>query len=120
MHVVNMADPERWVYEETENKKIATSAVIGWVKLGSVNAQAIPAILHVVRQHPLVQGDPAWTCRIWTRGIVEDLREQHLVKRLRGLSWPDLEERAVNWGAEKRCQPPPSTGFPVSVYKPEF
>lgn len=53
-----------------------------------------PRLLSVLRDVPLVQGDPQWRCRSWARAVVEAIEENGGCVTSSALGWDMVEKVA--------------------------
>ena len=104
-HVRNRYVPEQpgppvWQYEALAIPLVQTNMLLARVMIGKVlDGSRLRTVLERV---PLVQQDPAWTCRIWVKSAVAALEADGKCLGTRVSEWQMIERTANDYVAKKR------------------
>jgi hypothetical protein len=89
-----------WVYEELELRNVRTTDnLLVRVLIGKV--ADLERLENVFRSVPVVQNDPNWRCRTWTRHAVEALAADGKAMGTSVLDWQKIEDTAKWYAGEK-------------------
>lgn len=77
-------------------------------------------LITLLRQLPVVQGDPNWRCRTWlANALVEIARDGKCVGTAE-LDWPTIERTARQYVADKTARGRYGSGMDISAPKPTW
>ena len=103
-HKLDPATPGHyvWHYEAVEIPLEQTSMLLARIMIGKVtNEVQLATTLAAV---PLIQDNPAWTCRIWVRDAIAVLEADGRSLGTRVTGWQKIEQAANAYVARKRQQ----------------
>ncbi|KAK3933570.1 hypothetical protein QBC46DRAFT_326314 [Diplogelasinospora grovesii] len=88
-----------WQYEERDltNVRFTTQLL---VRIRVSKVADLARLQEILRQVPVVQGDPSWTCRIWVRDAIAALNADGRALK-KPVNWPAVEARGPQYVQEK-------------------
>lgn len=97
-HVKN--SPLGWVYEEVPLANVrSTNSLLARILIAKIeDEQRLVALL---RQLPVVQGDPSWRCRTWVASALSGIAEDRACVGTAELDWSKIEVTARRYVAGK-------------------
>ncbi|OAX83017.1 hypothetical protein ACJ72_02618 [Emergomyces africanus] len=106
-HVKQQLDPAspsqfKWVYQALEIPLIQTSMLLGRIMIAKVTDSV--QLRNTLAAVPIVQNNPAWTCRIWVRDAIVALEADGRSLGTRVTNWSIIEQSAKDYIGQKRQQ----------------
>lgn len=90
-----------WKYEDLPIPLTQTASLLARVTIGKVTDKS--RLERVLKNVPLVQGDPAWTCRVWVRDAIAALVADGKCLGTSVTDWTTVEQACNNYVGEKRA-----------------
>ncbi|KAI9751895.1 MAG: hypothetical protein M4579_005852 [Chaenotheca gracillima] len=106
-HVKQIVDPKGpspnstlWQYEQMDMKAFATRMILIRVLIAKV--LDYEKLEEIIRNAPVVQDDPSWTCRIWVKNTVAILAAKKCAIGTSTMDWAKIEETARTYVRQKK------------------
>ncbi|KAB5572696.1 hypothetical protein GE09DRAFT_1054736 [Coniochaeta sp. 2T2.1] len=91
-----------WFYEERDLPNAQTSVqLLARLVIAKVEDEA--RLLAIIRNGPVITGDPNWRCRTWCAGVLQRLKEDGRAVGTSQLDWPTIEAFGREYVAGKNA-----------------
>ncbi|KAF2170320.1 hypothetical protein M409DRAFT_19142 [Zasmidium cellare ATCC 36951] len=92
--------PSRWVYEETHLSNVQmTKQLLARILIAKV--EDYERLVSILRNVPIVQGDPSWRCWSWIASALEMLEKDGKAVGTAELNWDKIEAKGRQYVAQK-------------------
>lgn len=118
LHVKN-PPLEGWQYEEKELKNVRNTVDL-LVRILIAKIEDDELLLKIIRETPVVQGDPEWRCRTWIADALGRMAKDPKAVGTTKLDWRTIETMARRYAAEKIAAGCFSSGADLSKPKPTW
>ena len=89
-----------WVYEEKSLPNVqSTISLLARILIAKVEDER--RLIQILRETPVIQGDPNWRCRTWVQAVLVSIRRDGRAVGTSNLSWAQIEPWAREYVARK-------------------
>ena len=90
----------QWIFEERKSSLLATNMLLVRIVVGKV--KDTDRLRSVLKEVPVVRGDPSWNCVEWVRTALEALEADKGAMGTSQFDWGVIRETAMKYCREKR------------------
>ncbi len=116
-HVKNL--PHGWMYEEIPLTNVrSTVSLLARIVVAKVTDEE--RLITILRETPVVQGDPEWRCRTWVADALRRIAEDGTAVGTSRLDWEEIEKTGRGYVKHKTNKGRYASGVNLMGPKPTW